>query len=127
VSERTTKHAKPHRKPHKDVKTVAKEYPVEVLVYDPIQKEKVVASYSGESRWWFSTRMFKVYHPAFAGGSRWVLKLGRILGQYDPTKEFPTAHGLEVEARVVKRLMSGAGKTKVVNPNSILCFQFAQV
>ena len=105
MSERITKHAKPHRKPKKDVKPTTKEFPVEVIVFDPLQKEKVVASYAGESKWWYSTRMFKVYHPCFTGGSRWVLKLGRVLGPFDPTKEFPTQAMLDTEKRVIARLM----------------------
>ena len=105
MSERHSKHNKPHKSKREKSAAPKAEYPVEVLVFDPIQKEKVVASYAGESRWWFSTRMFKVYHPSFVGGSRWVLKLGRILGQFDPTKEFPSAAQLEVERRVIARLM----------------------
>jgi hypothetical protein len=109
VSERTTKHAKPHKKHVKkgEPKFASKsEYPVEMLVFDPIQKEKLVVSYAGESKWWFSTRMFKVYHPTFEGGARWILKLGRILGQFDPNREYPTARDLEVEKRVIKKLMA---------------------
>jgi hypothetical protein len=109
VSERTTKHAKPHKKhSKKDGKTFAPkgEGPVEVLVYDPLLKEKLVASYAGESKWWFSTRMFKVYHPCFEGGNRWVMKLGRVLGPFDPTREYPTARDLEIEKRVIAKLMA---------------------
>lgn len=61
--------------------------PAEALVYDPVLHERLVVEYRNESRWWFGVRMFKVYHPSFAetpDNSRWVLKLGRILGPFNP-------------------------------------------
>lgn len=77
-------------------------FPVEVVVYDSVMHEKCIAEYRGENKWWFGTRMYKVYHPNFveplteaekldgAMGYRWVLKLGKVLGWFDPTEPVPT-------------------------------------
>lgn len=57
--------------------------PVEVIIYDCLLHERVIAEHRNESKWWFGTRMYKVYHPAFTETpdfSRWVFKLGRVLG-----------------------------------------------
>ncbi len=61
--------------------------PVEVIVYDCVQHEKAIVEYRNENKWWFGARIFKVYHPAFKetpNNSRWVSKLGRILGPFRP-------------------------------------------
>lgn len=59
--------------------------PVEVLYDDPITKQKVVAVYKHESKWWFGTRLYKLYHPLFKDqvgedGYRWVMHISRTLG-----------------------------------------------
>ncbi len=79
--------------------------PVEVLVYDCIRHARVVAEYRNESKWWFGTRMFKVFHPGFTetpDHSRWVIKLGRILGAFNP-QYIPS---LKVERAVIRQLMA---------------------
>lgn len=79
--------------------------PVEVLLTDCITKQKIVAEYRGENKWWFGTRIYKVYHPSFAEGYRWVLKLGRILGAFDPSAEYPTQKDIAAEAKTIRWLM----------------------
>jgi hypothetical protein len=79
--------------------------PVEVLLTDCITKQKIVAEYRGENKWWYGTRIYKVYHPAFEGGSRWVLKLGRILGAFDPNAVCPTPREVHAEAKTIRWLM----------------------
>lgn len=54
--------------------------PQEVLVFDVLQKQKLVAEYRGESKQWYSQRLYKVYHPAFEGGFRLVPFIIRYLG-----------------------------------------------
>lgn len=83
------------------------QYPVEVLLYDCITKQRVVGSYAGESKWWYGTRLYKVYHPSFDGGFRWVMKLGRILGYYNPAEEYPSQESLKDEQIVIDMLMAG--------------------
>jgi len=71
-------------------------FPVEVVVYDSVMHERCVVEYRNESKWWFGTRLYKVYHPNFtqtqeATGEcyRWVTKLGKVLGPYDPDMPVP--------------------------------------
>lgn len=73
-------------------------FPVEVIVYDSVMHEKCIAEYRNESKWWFGTRLFKVYHPNFIEpvtatqpvAYRWVTKLGKVLGSFDPNEPLPT-------------------------------------
>lgn len=62
--------------------------PVEVIVFDVLQKERVIAEYYGETMQWYSTKYHKVYHPAFVNekepGVRYVTGIIRVLGQFDP-------------------------------------------
>jgi hypothetical protein len=81
-------------------------YPVEVLLYDCITKQRVIASYAGESKWWYGTRMYKVYHPSFNAGTRWVMKLGRVLGYYNPMDDYPTQKQARDEKAMLKMLMA---------------------
>ena len=83
--------------------------PVEVLVYDVVKHERVVAEHRGESKWWFGTRLYKVYHPGFKeleGGARWVTKMGKVLGIFDPAKEYPTPQMERIEDNAIRRLMA---------------------
>jgi hypothetical protein len=57
--------------------------PQEVLVYDVLLKQKVVAVYRGENQQWYSQRLYKVYHPAFEGGHRLLPNIIRFLGPAD--------------------------------------------
>lgn len=90
---------------HKKSRPVRKDdsnFPSEVIVYDSVQHERCIAEYRGESKWWFGTRLFKVYHPNFVEpltevqilsgemGYRWVTKLGKVLGSFDPNEPVPT-------------------------------------
>lgn len=80
----------------------------EVLVYDVVNHERVVAEHRGESKWWFGTRLYKVYHPGFKeleDGGRWVTKLGKTLGNFDPAKEYPTPQMVRAEQNTVARMM----------------------
>lgn len=59
--------------------------PVEVLVYDPIYKTELVAEYRHESKWWYGTKLYKVYHPTFAeqtgeAAYRWITEIQKFLG-----------------------------------------------
>lgn len=80
-------------------------YPVEVLLYDCLTKQRIIAEYRGESKWWYGTRIYKVYHPSFEGGIRWTMKLGRVLGYYDPEAPCPTFKQQKDEARTIRFLM----------------------
>lgn len=80
--------------------------PVEVIIHDCITKQRVIAEYRGEAKWWFGTRMYKVYHPLFDGGFRWVLKLGRVLGEFDPEIECPSKRDIAAEKAMIKQLMA---------------------
>lgn len=95
-----SEHKKPRTK--KPVSTKEEnEFPAEVIVYDCIMHERCVVEYRNESKWWYGTRLYKVYHPNFkealseqqrlAGetGHRWVTKLGKTLGGFDPTESVP--------------------------------------
>ena len=73
-------------------------FPVEVVVFDCVKHEKCIAEYRNESKWWYGTRLHKVYHPNFVEpvtpnqpvAYRWVLKIGKILGGFDPNEPLPT-------------------------------------
>jgi hypothetical protein len=54
--------------------------PQEVLVFDVLLKQKLIAEYRGESKQWYSQRLYKVYHPAFEGGFRLLPFIIRYLG-----------------------------------------------
>jgi hypothetical protein len=64
---------KPVKKPHQKSQTkrpVRKVKPeakmnAEVMVFDVLQKEYVVAEYRNETKQWYGTKLYKVYHPAF--------------------------------------------------------------
>lgn len=86
-------------------KAQAAQLPVEVFVFDCLSKQKVVAEHRHESKWWFGTRLYKVYHPIFKeteDNSRWVMKLGRVLG---PIYEDLALPDLAAEREVIKQLM----------------------
>lgn len=80
------------KKPVKHKRTkrvnVVEQEPLEVLVYDPIQKEKVVAEFYHEAVQWYGVKLYRVYHPAFKereDGSRLVSGF-KVLGTFDPTE-----------------------------------------
>jgi hypothetical protein len=73
-------------------------FPVEVIVYDCVKHERCVAEYRNESKWWYGTRLHKVYHPNFIEpvtpnqpvAYRWVMKIVKVLGGFDPNEPIPT-------------------------------------
>jgi hypothetical protein len=92
-----------HKKPTKAVRDDPS-FPVEVVVYDCVKHEKCIVEYRNENKWWFGTRLYKVYHPNFIEpvtaqqpvAYRWVTKLGKMLGPYDP--DMPVPNQEEVSA-----------------------------
>lgn len=99
-----SEHKKPrvHKKPnHRNARTPTKfdaNTPVEVIVYDCVMHERCIAEYRHESKWWFGSRLHKVYHPNFTEpvtatqpvAYRWVLKIGKVLGGFDPNAPVDT-------------------------------------
>ncbi len=93
---RNVKQPKQHKKAK--VRKDDSDFPVEVIVYDCVKHERCVAEYRGESKWWFGTRLYKVYHPNFVEpvtaeqpvAYRWVTKLGKSLGTFDPNEPVAT-------------------------------------
>ena len=96
-------HKKPRSKPNQRrharfAPKLDPSYPVEVIVYDCVKHERCVAEYRNESKWWFGTRLHKVYHPNFTEpvnanqpvAYRWVMKIGKVLGAFDPSEPLPT-------------------------------------
>ena len=96
-------HKKPRsKKPHprRTVRPVKfdSNMPIEVIVYDCVKHERCVAEYRNESKWWYGTRLHKVYHPNFTEpvnanqpvAYRWVMKIGKVLGAFDPNEPLPT-------------------------------------
>jgi hypothetical protein len=67
---------KTQKRPVVEDKNVAQE----VLVYDVLTKQKVVAEFRGETKQWYSSKLHKVYHPVFEGGFRLVPHIIRFLG-----------------------------------------------
>lgn len=82
-------------------KTMKAPEPIEVIVQDVVMHEKVIAEYRHEWKWWYGTKLFKVYHPTFKETLepekaladskympyRWVMKLGKVLGSFNPGQE----------------------------------------
>ena len=100
-----SEHKKPRKKTFfKKSKPVKDDpsFPVEVVIYDCVMHERCIAEYKNESKWWFGTRLYKVYHPNFTQplseaqaltgemGYRWVSKLGKVLGAFDPAEPVAT-------------------------------------
>jgi hypothetical protein len=65
--------------------------PIEVIVYDVILREKLIAEYRHESKIAYDGRIFKVYHPVWAetGGARWVHHFIKKLGSFVPDAPLP--------------------------------------
>lgn len=82
----------------------------EVLVYDCVNHEKVVAEFRGESKWRYSEKLYKVYHPSFKTEYhpeeyRWVLKIAKVLGAAGEVDEAQLARDLLAEKKIIDRLM----------------------
>lgn len=65
--------------------------PMEVIVYDILQREFVIAEHRYETKVVKDeikviedVRIYKVYHPAFEGGFRWVRDIVKKLGTFIP-------------------------------------------
>ena len=86
--QKAEKPARPKKDPAQDRRNLP---PVEVLVHNITKGFPVVAEYRHEAKWWYGTRLYKVYHPTFTEtqtegveGYRWVMSLGKVLGNFDP-------------------------------------------
>ena len=92
----------------KKVEANPQELPSEVLVYDCVTHEKVIAEYRNEWKWWYGTKLFKVYHPGFKelDGARWMMKIikvyGPIKGALDPVR---VAREAAIEKKIIARMM----------------------